>query len=303
MMREIARVIDVPYQPYGDSPTIKSYTRWEEIGRHVGRGNVYITGALPTVLSESELRIENKLLREHFIHARAYVVRERTVTVKVEDAAAHIYGAPDVLITEGSGSIVMEGGGKDVLHIHRGGTVYVHIFLRNGSVTSIVRDGEDSHVRYDVEGLGGEMGIRGVAYGKRVDVVTNLFIKGGAKGLVEYTLLVPPGGFLVHRGFGKLLKGSKGGKVHMDSSYILAPGGFAVSVPSIEVYHGDVRGASHESRNLSLTEDQLFYMKTRGLSTKEAYRLYVEGIVKERVGEAYHYIEDIVETFTSLLDV
>jgi len=59
--------------------------------------------------------------------------------------------------------------------------------------------------------------------------------------------------------------------------------GRSLMQPKLEVYTGEVEEARHYARNVRFTADQIFYLSSRGLSTREAYVLLLTGLAKTGV--------------------
>jgi len=66
----------------------------------------------------------------------------------------------------------------------------------------------------------------------------------------------------------------------LNHNLLLGEHAIANSKPNLEIFADDVK-ASHGATVSQLKPDELFYLKTRGLSTQEAKRLLVEGFCKE----------------------
>lgn len=57
------------------------------------------------------------------------------------------------------------------------------------------------------------------------------------------------------------------------------------SVPNLEIANGNIEGAGHASATMRFDEEQLFYLRSRGISETEARRLVVHGFFAELVGQ------------------
>ena len=71
----------------------------------------------------------------------------------------------------------------------------------------------------------------------------------------------------------------------LNNNLILSPHAKAMSKPNLEIFADDVK-ASHGATCARPSEEELFYMRTRGLSKKEAEGQLAEGFCKEIVSEA-----------------
>nr|WP_036284006.1 Fe-S cluster assembly protein SufD [Microbacterium luticocti] len=64
---------------------------------------------------------------------------------------------------------------------------------------------------------------------------------------------------------------------------VLTEGARADSIPNLEIEIGDIRGAGHASATGRFDDEQLFYLRSRGISEHEARRLVVLGFLSEIV--------------------
>jgi Fe-S cluster assembly protein SufD len=62
---------------------------------------------------------------------------------------------------------------------------------------------------------------------------------------------------------------------------ILAEGARADSVPNLEIETGDIVGAGHASATGRFDDEQLFYLRSRGITEHEARQLVVRGFLNE----------------------
>ena len=62
---------------------------------------------------------------------------------------------------------------------------------------------------------------------------------------------------------------------------LLTSGARADSIPNLEIKTGDIKGAGHASATGRFDDEQLFYLRTRGISEEEARRLVVLGFLSE----------------------
>lgn len=64
---------------------------------------------------------------------------------------------------------------------------------------------------------------------------------------------------------------------------VLSEGTRAYSVPNLEIETGDIAGAGHASATGRFDEEQLFYLRSRGIPEDEAIRLVISGFLTEIV--------------------
>lgn len=70
---------------------------------------------------------------------------------------------------------------------------------------------------------------------------------------------------------------------------VLSDGTRADSIPNLEIETGDIAGAGHASATGRFDDEQLFYLRSRGIAEKEARRLVVLGFLLEivqKIGQA-----------------
>ncbi|GAB4003553.1 Fe-S cluster assembly protein SufD [Nocardioides ultimimeridianus] len=64
---------------------------------------------------------------------------------------------------------------------------------------------------------------------------------------------------------------------------VLSDGCQADSVPNLEIETGEIEGAGHASATARFDDNQLFYLRSRGISEKEAQRLVVHGFFNDLI--------------------
>ncbi|GAB2977080.1 Fe-S cluster assembly protein SufD [Nocardioides montaniterrae] len=64
---------------------------------------------------------------------------------------------------------------------------------------------------------------------------------------------------------------------------VLTDGCQADSVPNLEIETGEIEGAGHASATARFDDNQLFYLRSRGISEKEAQRLVVHGFFNDLI--------------------
>ncbi|WP_341729911.1 Fe-S cluster assembly protein SufD [Brooklawnia sp.] len=86
-----------------------------------------------------------------------------------------------------------------------------------------------------------------------------------------------------------------------NKNLMLTEGCQADSVPNLEIETGEIRGAGHASSTGRFDEEQLFYLRSRGIPEADARRLVVEGFfldIIRRIG-----IPDVEERLAAALSV
>jgi Fe-S cluster assembly protein SufD len=64
---------------------------------------------------------------------------------------------------------------------------------------------------------------------------------------------------------------------------VLSDGCQADSVPNLEIETGEIEGAGHASATARFDDEQLFYLRSRGIEEKEAHRLVVHGFFNDLI--------------------
>lgn len=71
----------------------------------------------------------------------------------------------------------------------------------------------------------------------------------------------------------------------LNRNLVLTEGAKADSVPNLEIENGNIEGAGHASATGRFDDEQLFYLRARGITEIEARRLVVLGFFNEIVAE------------------
>ncbi|VEG26652.1 Fe-S cluster assembly protein SufD [Actinomyces howellii] len=71
----------------------------------------------------------------------------------------------------------------------------------------------------------------------------------------------------------------------LNRNLVLTEGAKADSVPNLEIKNGDIEGAGHASATGRFDDEQLFYLRSRGIPEAEARRLVVLGFFNEIIAE------------------
>src|SRR5699024_2183494 len=71
----------------------------------------------------------------------------------------------------------------------------------------------------------------------------------------------------------------------LNRNLVLTEGARADSVPNLEIETGEIEGAGHASATGRFDEEQLFYLRARGIPEDAARRLVVRGIFAEMIAK------------------
>ncbi len=271
------------YLPYADSPTVKSYTRWDVFDRvfREGKGNLSTEGLVKERIPL--LSDDFPFVKLHNQNAETFVAASDSIRVKSTGGPsfAHV----KVLLEGGSVTVIedssdsplsvtgeIEGSGE-VFHIIYGKHPHFSRWNISGDFTvRTVVIGKDAYNRYVTRG---NITAYGVSGGERTDVHHEFYVEGSDV-LNVHLLIGDKDTFHVHRPVAKVYKG---GKSHLET-LLLKRGGFVTGVPSVEVYTSDVRGASHSVKDVVVTDEQRFYLRSRGIKNEEIENYVLEELMK-----------------------
>jgi Fe-S cluster assembly protein SufD len=83
----------------------------------------------------------------------------------------------------------------------------------------------------------------------------------------------------------------------LNRNLVLTPGARADSVPNLEIETGEIEGAGHASATGRFDDEQLFYLKARGIPEDVARRLVVRGFFAELIQQiGVPAVEDRLQT-------
>src|SRR5690606_14418319 len=71
----------------------------------------------------------------------------------------------------------------------------------------------------------------------------------------------------------------------LNRNLVLTEGARADSVPNLEIETGEIEGAGHASATGRFDEEQMFYLRSRGISEDQARRLVVRGFFADLIRE------------------
>jgi Fe-S cluster assembly protein SufD len=104
---------------------------------------------------------------------------------------------------------------------------------------------------------------------------SNVVYKGALQGQGAHTVWI--GNVLIR-------KAAEGIETYEENrNLVLTDGCQADSVPNLEIETGEIEGAGHASATGRFDDEQLFYLRSRGVSEKEARRLVVHGFFNDLI--------------------
>lgn len=153
----------------------------------------------------------------------------------------------------------------------------VGIALSSGASSRLQED-------YHLEGYASSLEARasGVSLsGRWGDMVLNARHTGReSRGWIGGRGIALPGGLLALRGLAMVMPEAEWSATHVDVHVAsLGEEGKAYASPMLEIHTGNVREAYHSASVSSLSEETLFYMATRGLSSEDAKAVFVDGVL------------------------
>jgi Fe-S cluster assembly protein SufD len=169
-----------------------------------------------------------------------------------------------------------------VHHTHHHGLVKRDSSLRHLAVTfggDLVR----MNVSVEYEGTGGEAELLGLYFADAGQHLEHrLFVDHNApksKSNVDYKgALQGDGAHAVWIGDVLIRKAAEGIETYESNrNLVLTDGARADSVPNLEIETGEIAGAGHASTTGRFDDEQLFYLRSRGIDEAEARRLVVHG--------------------------
>lgn len=104
---------------------------------------------------------------------------------------------------------------------------------------------------------------------------SNVVYKGALQGRGAHTVWI--GNVLIR----KVAEGIE--TYEENRNLVLSDGCQADSVPNLEIETGEIEGAGHASATARFDDEQLFYLRSRGVSEKEARRLVVHGFFNDLI--------------------
>lgn len=217
-------------------------------------------------------------------HSRATVVLNHTGTASMAQVV-------EVVVGDGAqvSVISLQDWADDAVHLTHHQTVvgrdatYKHVAVSFGG--DVVR--MDTNVTYD--GPGGSAELLGLYFadeGQHIEhhlfadhtaprTKSNALYKGALQGQGAHTVWV--GNVLIR----KVAEGIE--TYEENRNLVLSDGCHADSVPNLEIETGEIAGAGHASATARFDDEQLFYLRSRGIDDKEARRLVVHGFFNDLI--------------------
>ncbi len=172
--------------------------------------------------------------------------------------------------------------GRDAIRVGRDASV------RHASI-SFGGDLVRMHANVEYDGPGGEAELLGLYFadaGQHLEhrlfadhnaprTKSHVLYKGALQGQGAHTVWI--GNVLIR----KVAEGIE--TYEENRNLVLTDGCQADSVPNLEIETGEIEGAGHASATARFDDEQLFYLRSRGVSEKEAQRLVVHGFFNDLI--------------------
>jgi Fe-S cluster assembly protein SufD len=217
-------------------------------------------------------------------HSRATVVLRFEGTATLADIVEIVVGdGADLTV------VSIDDWSDDAVHVgHRHAKVGRDAHFKHVDVTfggNVVR--HDSTATYD--GPGGDVEMLGLYFadaGQHIEhrlfvdhnepkTKSHVTYKGALQGQGAHTVWI--GNVLIR-------KAAEGIETYEENrNLVLTDGCQADSVPNLEIETGEIAGAGHASATGRFDDEQLFYLRSRGIAEKEARRLVVHGFFNDLI--------------------
>ena len=141
-------------------------------------------------------------------------------------------------------------------------------------------------------GKGQHMDMRTVQYHRAPQAMSRAYYKGAVAG----------GGRSVYQGLIEVSEGASGTDAYLTNrNLILGEAARSDSIPTLRIGNNDVK-CSHGSTTGRLSEEELFYLESRGLSEADAREMLVIGYFEDLIGNAPEsYREDTLSSIRGRL--
>ncbi len=108
--------------------------------------------------------------------------------------------------------------------------------------------------------------------------------------------------FVIHRALGRITNSAKWSDTNVEGKvFIMNEGAYAASVPIIMVDTGDVNGARHSAADASPDEDQINYLRLRGIGRDEITDLIIHEMISQFIESLPTEYSMDAETLRSLI--
>ena len=185
-----------------------------------------------------------------------------------------------------------EGASYHIKHVEVEGSVDARILALGGEMRHYRED-------YILHTANAKLSLRssGAASRSRLDIITNALNKAPeTESVISFRGIVAEKGYLVHRGVARVTREAYSSKAELESMIIeLGEDVKGYSVPVLEVQTGEVASARHATVIARPSEDEIFYLRQRGLSEQEAYSLITLGALE------YSGVQDYIPVSLSSL--
>lgn len=217
-------------------------------------------------------------------HAKATIVLEHT-------GSARYSAITSVLVGDGAevNVLTLQDWDDDAVHLGRDAIRVGRDASVRHTAISFGGDLVRMHANVEYAGPGGEAELLGLYFadaGQHIEhrlfadhtaphTKSHVVYKGALQGAGAHTVWI--GNVLIR----KVAEGIE--TFEENRNLVLTDGCRADSVPNLEIETGEIEGAGHASATGRFDDEQLFYLRSRGVSEKEAHRLVVHGFFNDLI--------------------
>ena len=228
--------------------------------------------------------VHGRLVLRFGAHARATVVLSHT-------GSARYNAITTVLVGDGADvSVVsLQDWDDDAVHLGRDAVRVGRDARVKHTSVSFGGDLVRMHANVEYAGPGGEAELLGLYFadaGQHLEhrlfadhnqprTKSNVLYKGALQGQGAHTVWI--GNVLIR----KVAEGIE--TYEENRNLVLTDGCQADSVPNLEIETGEIEGAGHASATARFDDEQLFYLRSRGVSDEEARRLVLHGFFQDLI--------------------
>jgi Fe-S cluster assembly protein SufD len=215
----------------------------------------------------------------------------KVTVVLVHTGSARYAATTSVLVEDGATAnvLTLQDWDDDAVHLGRDAIRVGRDASVRHTAISFGGDLVRMHANVEYAGPGGEAELYGLYFadeGQHIEhrlfadhtapqTKSNVVYKGALQGQGAHTVWI--GNVLIR----KVAEGIE--TYEENRNLVLTDGCQADSVPNLEIETGEIEGAGHASATARFDDEQLFYLRSRGVSEKEAQRLVVHGFFNDLI--------------------
>jgi len=215
----------------------------------------------------------------------------KVTIVLVHEGSARYSAIQSFLVGDGAqvNVLTMQDWADDAVHLGRDSIRVGRDASVKHTAVSFGGDVVRMHTNVEYAGPGGEAELLGLYFaddGQHIEhrlfadhtaprTKSHVLYKGALQGEGAHTVWI--GNVLIR----KIAEGIE--TYEENRNLVLTDGCQADSVPNLEIETGEIEGAGHASATARFDDEQLFYLRSRGISEKDAQRLVVRGFFNDLI--------------------